>query len=217
MKNSTLTFIGRDSGFGNRNNSAYYETKDKLILIDCGFTVFNEIKDKFNFNNYRDINIIITHLHNDHAGSLSQMILYLWFIYHKKVTVVSKCNRIRDYLDITGTPRDGYELKDNIENVKFIKTEHSPCLDSYGFEIILDNKRIIYTGDSSTMEPFMPYIKHANELYIDVSRNGGVHIKLEDVIGLLERIQDNGTNVFLMHLDDKKYIKNVTENKFSIE
>ena len=79
----TLTFLGKDSGFGEKNNSSYIEIENKLILIDCGFTVFQQVKEKFDFENYETINIIITHLHNDHAGSLSQLILYLWFIYHK--------------------------------------------------------------------------------------------------------------------------------------
>ena len=89
MENNVLTFLGNDSGFGDRNNSAYVEIENELFIIDCGFTVFNEIKNKFDFNKYKKINIIITHLHNDHAGSLSQVILYLWFIYHKKTNVIT--------------------------------------------------------------------------------------------------------------------------------
>lgn len=33
--NSLLTFIGKDSGFGENNNSAYFEIDNKFILIDC--------------------------------------------------------------------------------------------------------------------------------------------------------------------------------------
>lgn len=36
MNNSTLTFLGSDSGFGDNNNSAYIELENKLIIIDCG-------------------------------------------------------------------------------------------------------------------------------------------------------------------------------------
>ena len=31
MKKQTLTFLGRDSGFGEKNNSAYIEFEDELI------------------------------------------------------------------------------------------------------------------------------------------------------------------------------------------
>lgn len=32
---STLTFIGKDAGFGDNNNCAYLEIDNKFILIDC--------------------------------------------------------------------------------------------------------------------------------------------------------------------------------------
>lgn len=217
MKKSILTFLGSDAGFGEKNNSAYYETDDSLILIDCGFTVFHEVLKKFDLAKYKNIDIIITHLHNDHAGSLSQLILYLWFVLNKRVRVISKCSRIKEYLDITGTPEEGYELKTELENLEFIKTIHSPGLEAYGFVMTLDNKKIVYTGDTAIIEPFMPYIKNSDELYIDVSKNGGVHIKIVDVLSTLEKIQNEGTNIFLMHTDDREYIRNITKNKFEIE
>ena len=214
MKNSTLTFLGRDSGFGEKNNSAYIEINGDLILIDCGFTVFEQVKERFDLSKYNRIKIIITHLHNDHAGSLSQLILYSYFVYNKKVTVISKCEKIKEYLDITATLEEAYELKQDIE---FIKTEHVKDLDAYGFKINLNKKNIVYTGDTSTIEPFMPYMENCDELYIDVSKGGGVHIKIDDVIDILNKIKENGTEIYLMHLDDKEYIRKVTENRFNIE
>ena len=35
MKKQTLTFLGRDLLYEEKNNSAYIEVEDKLILIDC--------------------------------------------------------------------------------------------------------------------------------------------------------------------------------------
>lgn len=46
MKENSLKFIGNDSGFGDKNNSAYFEQNNELFIIDCGFTIFNEIKNK---------------------------------------------------------------------------------------------------------------------------------------------------------------------------
>lgn len=201
-------------GFGNKNNSAYYEEGNKLIIIDCGFTVFNQLKEKFDFNKYSSINIIITHLHNDHAGSLSQFILYLWFVYQKKATVISKCSKIRDYLEITGTPKDSYELKDDFENLEFIKTEHVENMDCYGFKIKLGNRNIVYTGDTAIIEPFLDYIRCADEAYIDVSKNGGVHIKIDDIIDFVNEFQSKGIDVHFMHIDDKNYLNEEISKKF---
>lgn len=207
MNNKLLTFLGKDSGFGEKNNSAYIVLEDKLVLIDCGFTVFEDIKKKFDLSNYSKIEVIITHLHNDHAGSLSQLILYSWFIYNKKVTVYTKCINMKKYLEITGTPSESYEIKDGSENLKFIKTEHVDYLDAYGFELKVNNRKIVYTGDTKTIEPFLPYIDECSELYIDVSKYGGAHLKIDDVSDILNGISKKGIYVNLMHIDDWEYIK----------
>ena len=187
--NSILNFIGSDAGFGENNNSAYMEQDNKLTIIDCGSTVFKELKKKFDFNKYQNIEIIITHLHNDHAGSLSQLILYLWYVCGKKANVISACKRMKDYLEITGTPNEAYNLLTSTDNIQFIPTEHAIHLDCYGFKLQINNKTIIYTGDTNTLDPFLPYINNANELYVDVSKNGGVHLKFEDIIPTLHNIQ----------------------------
>lgn len=217
MNKSTLTFLGRDSGFGNKNNSAYFETTDKLTLIDCGCTVFHEVIKKFNLSKYSAIEIVITHLHNDHAGSLSQLILYLWFVLNKKATIVSNCEYIKQYLDITGTPANIYELKNSLPNLTFIKTEHTPFLDSYGFLANFNNKQIIYTGDTNTLSPFSTYLQNCDELYIDVSKFGGAHIKIDDVLDTLKQLHNNNVDIYLMHIDDKEYIKTITNNEFNYE
>ena len=216
MKKQTLSFLGRDSGFGKENNSAYIEYGNKFLLIDCGFTVFSQLKEKFDFNKYDEINVIITHLHNDHAGTLSQFILYLYFIYNKKINVITNCKRIKEFLDITGTPEDAYILKKENEYIKFIKTEHVKYLDSYGFELNINSRKIIYTGDTNTLEPFKPYLKDVDEFYVDVSRYGGAHLKIDEIKDELKEIQENGTRVYLMHMDDVEYIRKVTNDIFEI-
>lgn len=216
MDNQTLKFLGADSGFGEKNTSAYFETEKSFNLIDCGYSVFNILKEKFDFKKYEEINIIVTHLHNDHAGSLSQFILYLWFIFNKKVNVISKCEKLVDYLDITGTPKESYTLLSSTPDIELIKTTHSPLLDTYGFNLKLDNKSIIYTSDTSTLNPFYPYLKDTDELYVDVSKFGGIHIKIDDALNELIKINSTKTNVYLMHLDDKEYITKVIGNELSI-
>lgn len=214
MENSVLKFLGSDSGFGAHNNSAYIEERDKLTIIDCGFTVFEQIKEKFDLNKYKEINVIVTHLHNDHAGSLSQLILYAYFIFNKKVNVICMCSKIKEYLDITGTPEDAYTLYDKFENVEFIKTEHTKYLDSYGFKLCLNGKKIVYTGDTNTLEPFMKYINDIDEFYVDVSRYGGAHLKLEDIIDKLRKIKKQNINIYLMHIDDREYIAGEINDEF---
>lgn len=214
MESSILKFLGSDSGFGINNNSAYIEEKGKLTIIDCGFTVFTQIKKKFDLNKYKEINVIITHLHNDHAGSLSQLILYSYFIFNKKVNVISMCSKIKEYLNITGTPEDAYTLYNKFENVEFIRTEHTRYLDSYGFKLCVNGKKIVYTGDTNILEPFIKYTNDIDELYVDVSRYGGAHLKIDDVIEKLREIKKKNIKIYLMHIDDRKYIDEKINNEF---
>lgn len=217
MKKQTLTFLGRDSGFGKSNNSAYFEENNNLYLIDCGLTVFQNLKENFNLEKYSKILIIITHLHNDHAGSLSQLVLYLWFVLNKKATIITHCINIKQFLDITGTPHESYDLLDDLPNLEFIKTEHTPYIDSYGFKLIVNDTNIIYTGDTNTLKPFLPYLSNCNELYIDVSKFGGAHLKIDDILDDLAFYKKRGINIFFMHMDDKEYIKNKTNNLYNYE
>lgn len=209
-----LKFIGTESGFGNNNNSAYIEIDNEFILIDCGFTVFNQLKEKINFKKYSKINVIITHLHNDHCGSLSQLILYLWFIYGMKTNIITKCKNIKTYLDITGTTKEAYEITDKYRDLEFIKTEHVSELDCYGFKMKIKEREIIYTGDTKNIDSFLKHINGVTDLYIDVSSNGGVHIKFEDIIPILEKIKKSGTNIYLMHIDNHKYISELNNGRF---
>ena len=153
-------------------------------------------------------------MHNDHAGSLSQFILYLWFIYNKKVTIYSKCEKIQEYLDITGTTKEAYEIKTGNQNLEFIKTEHAKELDAYGFKLNLNNKSILYTGDTKLLDPFIPYLENCDEFYVDVSKSGGVHLKFEEVFKDLQKIKNTNTKVILMHIDDKQYIAQLNNNEF---
>lgn len=210
----TLTFLGGDSGFGENNNSAFYVMGNKLILIDCGFAIFNKIKDTL--NQFDEYDVIITHLHNDHAGTLSQLIMYVYYVLGKTVNVISKCEKIVDYLDITGTPKDSYSVYNATEYVQLIKTEHVKELDSYGMNLKLNDRNIVYTGDTKTLDSFLPYIGNADELYVDVSKSSDVHLKISEIINQLNEINNNGTEVYLMHVDDEDYVKKYVNNRYKI-
>lgn len=215
MSESTLTFLGKDYGFGEKNTSAFFEDGNNFYLFDCGCTVFNILKNKIDFNKYNNIYVFITHLHSDHAGSLSQLLLFLWYAYNKKATVISHCVHIRDYLAITGAQSEIYKLQTEFNDLEFILTKHVPDMDCYGLKIELAGKKIVYTGDTCELAPFLPSLKNADELYVDTSINGNVHLKIAKVLPELLQIQKDGTNVFLIHLDDEKAVLELTNNKFS--
>ena len=97
-----LTFLGWGSGFASENTSAYLENENDLFLVDCGYIVFQKVREKLNLEKYRNIYILITHLHPDHAGSLGQLILYLNYVLAKKPTVVTRCEKMPVFLSSIG-------------------------------------------------------------------------------------------------------------------
>jgi len=116
---------------------------------------------------------------------------------------------------MTGSQEGIYELKTEQEGLEFIPTKHSANMDCYGFKIQLNDKNIVYTGDTCELTPFLPYLKEANEFYVDTSIGGAVHLKIDEVLAELLQIQNNGTTVFLMHLDNENAIRKITENQLS--
>ena len=96
---------------------------------------------------------------------------------------------------------------EDIKHFRFIKTNHCKELDTYGFSAEIKKRKIIYTSDTNTIEPFLQELENAEELYIDLSRYGGVHLKFDDILPKLIEISKKGTKVIPMHLDDAKYIE----------
>ncbi len=220
MGKQTLTFLGRDSGFGKENNSAYVDFGNKFLLIDCGYTNFNKLRDQFEkLSKYDSIHIVVTHLHPDHAGSLGHLISCLYYVYNTKTTVISKCKHIQNFLDITGTPKEAYILVDHLDDLdlEMIETNHTDCLDAYGFKATINGRKIVYTGDTSILEPYLPYLKDADEFYVDTSITGGVHLKIDEIQDKLKELKSNGTDIYLMHLQDKEKIREITNGEFFID
>ena len=89
-------------------------------------------------------------------------------------------------------------------------------MDSYGFTLKCYNKTIVYTGDTCTLDPFKKYLDNVDEFYVDISKNGGVHLGIEDVFDDLKKIKNNGVRVFLMHIDDRNYVKKMIGGEFEL-
>ena len=215
--NKPITFLGKDSGFGFQNTSAYAIVDNRLLLIDCGYTVFSQLQEHNLFSKISGIDVIITHMHADHVGSLSQLALYSYFVLKIPINIITECSDIDNFLTITGVerywqipgfPNERYTRNNNF--VTFIPTDHvGPRLDCYGFSATINGTHIVYTGDTTTLEPFIPYLDKNSILFADASYAGGAHLKLEDNLHLLNHLSQNDVSVFLMHLDDEQKIREI--------
>ena len=210
-----LKFFGRGSGFADEHTSAYFSAENKeMVIIDCPVSTFQKLKH-MDLSEYKKFCVLITHTHGDHIGGLGLFVQYAFFTLKKPVVVVapstSVIKDIATVLTIEGNELSWCKLVTVADIVgrewfcDFILTKHSPQLENkcFGYHLIVDDTNIIYTGDTSTLEPFLPYLTEGSVLYVDTSvYYGMIHLKLEDALNDFIKLNNKGVKVYLMHLDD---------------
>lgn len=220
-----LLFAGRGSAFAEEHTSAFFIEKQELVLLDCPASAFQKYKT-LDFEHISHIYILVTHTHGDHAGGIGSMIQYAWFAVKKKipVTVVAPSERVRKDLwvlltRIEGCKRDWFDLlrADEMQKdwlIKAIPTEHVKPLEGkcFGWHLKVNHKNVIYTGDTATLTPYLPYLEKESILYTEISYyqkkndDNKVHLSLEEIKPVLLELIQNGVQVYLMHLDNQKKI-----------
>lgn len=216
-----LKFIGTGGAFSKKyvNNSAYYYLKnDEILLFDSGETVFHEIL-KLNIitENIKRVDIIITHFHSDHVGSLGSLVFYLRFKKVKEVNIIFPIKRLPYMLlDIYGIDEKLYSVKTPKEvegyYIKEYKQLHGDVGDngeiipmpSYGYHVINDNDNFFYSGDTCNisdiiLEKFKS--KKIKIMYHEVATAGyKAHMQLDDLAKLIQF--EDRKRVVCMHMGD---------------
>lgn len=210
-----LKFLGRGAGFADEHTSAYFVTENKeMVLIDCPVSAFQKLK-KMDLTSYENIYVLITHTHGDHIGGLGLFVQHVHFNLNKRAIIVAPSKMvaidISTVLSIEGNEYSWYTLITALDLEKnewfgdCISTKHSVQLEGrcFGYHLVVDNTSVIYTGDTVTLCPFMPFLKESSELYVDTSVHYGmIHLKLEDVLNDFINFTKYDVKVYLMHLDD---------------
>lgn len=215
--------LGFGSSFNSQeygNNSWYFVRRNQVFMIDCGSTVFNTFKEK-RLDKYDLVNVIITHLHTDHVGSLGTLIEYLFYVKGNKPNIIIDIHLrkdLRTLLSISGIEENMYNLvTNNYENkevyhsdigITFLEIGHVPQLQSYS--LLIDfwdtKKRIYYSGDANDLpNPLTIFNKpelSVDHVYMDYSINGSpVHLSIEQPLKQLAEWFSDST-IHLMHLDN---------------
>ena len=179
-----LKALGTGGAFNNSNSSfILYKNKNDLkeitydesdnLLFDCGNLIFNKLLKL----NYKVNHVYISHIHDDHIGSLTSLIFFNYYalgrktyIYtakeiQKKLKIYFELMAVDFSYNIKGSIKDiKYEFRNekDLENhlkkislnknnylVKFIKGDHG-SVENYGLSIknIESKNKLIISGDT---------------------------------------------------------------------
>ena len=223
-----LRFLGRGSAFNSPHNCACFTYGQTLVLLDCSMDSFQRLitigPDRLAGTAVDGIRVLVTHTHGDHISGIPMLIHYCYYIYHLPVTVGAPSAEVLQDLKFYFDRLDGCDpaayrliLSEEMPDIvtRVIPTEHSPELSGrcFGYQLQADEETVVYTGDTGTLEPFLPFLKAGTDLYTEASVNRSpVHLYLPDILDVLTGLTEQGTGVFLMHLDNEERIRELIQN-----
>lgn len=227
----TLKFIGRGSAFNTieGNNAAYIKDNDKMLLIDCGENIFERIINLKLLDNIKEINILITHCHSDHVGSVGSLILYCYYMKHIKCNLYVPDYRFIKVIEGMGVTQEhcniikcaGTRISSMDIALEFLSTIHCDELNAYAIQLIitknLNSNIIYYSGDTNMSPTEMIIMKDINEIYQDTclaDYDGNVHTSLNKLCARISK--DNRDKIYCMHIDCEELIGKAKQEGFNV-
>lgn len=226
-----LKFLGRGSAFNIKegNTSAYIKQNDMLLLIDCGESIFQRIIEKRLLEDVKEVNILITHFHSDHVGSLSSLIMYCYYCKGIKPNVFfSDEGKLSNFLESTGAIQG--ELWNRLSlnwfwltcyiDITVCDVKHVKEINSYGYYIRMDDETIFYSGDTNEEESCWSFVEELNSIdrmYHDcclADYKGNVHTSLRKLCELVPK--EYRHKVYCMHLDCNELIDKAKTEGFNV-
>ena len=116
-------------------------TKNSYFLFDCGYSVYAELRRQDELKEI-DLNklkyIYISHMDDDHMGSLKTLIYYMFFILKKRIHILAYAGvfkELKTYLsDIDGYVENDVKIKDSLFNLIEITFSKCCTIDSFTIE-----------------------------------------------------------------------------------
>ncbi|MBS4534651.1 MBL fold metallo-hydrolase [Clostridium sp. D2Q-14] len=164
-----LTILGNNGPYpkaGEACSGYLLEHKDIKILIDCGNGVLSRLQKFYSVNELDAI--ILTHLHSDHISDIFIMKYALGLGKNNKTIPIYTAYDDQYLLDNMNY-NNAFEINFIVEDKEviigdihfsFIKNKHP--VDTYGVKAVVNNKKFVYSSDTSYFDEIINFIKEAD-------------------------------------------------------
>ena len=199
-----------------------------LVLLDLSLSSFHKMVETGldgiiktgTGDHIENIYVLVTHTHSDHIGGIPMMIHYAFYVWGGiPVTVVAPSQQLADEIRffadrLEGCDENAYRVITADASIRWIDriipTSHTWQLEGrcFGYLLSIDGRSVVYTGDTNTLEPYMPYLNEGTILFTEISTAiSPVHLSVLENLNTLKELADKGVEVYLMHLDNEEAIK----------
>lgn len=207
-----LNFIGRGSSFYPvlGSTSSYVVLNNELYVFDCGEMVFDYLYRSGMLDQVKTVNVILTHLHADHVGSLGSLISYMYCIKNQVINVIHPNDSVISLLDLLGIMRHFYRpivvsgnWSDNNISLTPVPVQHVSNMACYGYIVDVNGTTLYYSGDSADVpkEIVEAYLSgKIDEMYHDTATvKSASHCHVDHLCELFP--EPMRKRIYCMHLD----------------
>ncbi len=229
-----LHFLGRGAAFNPQegNTSCYLKEGNRLLLLDCGESVFERLITGDILSGMQEVYIAISHLHSDHCGSLGSVVLYCFYRLQVRVKLVlpevaSYRRDVSELLRIFGVADDQYEMVSpekvggfsSFSSIHVVRTMHQEGMDCFSFAFETPKGGVFYSADTRTADTLLDFIRnhdHIDAIYMETTLQypANVHLSMQTLMEALPRELWKKTH--LMHFGEKAAMEAAREYGFQI-
>jgi len=233
-----LNFLGRGAAFNPKegNTSACFREGSELFLIDCGESVFAKLMEQNLLQGITKINLMLTHTHSDHVGSLGTLAMYSFFNMKVPLNIIvnydaaeKQKESIQNVLSVFGCtePMTTFTEAQTLDNkyqsfssMRFFQTEHVKEINSFGIGLITEKGLVYYSGDTSETKQIVDILnsgKQIDKIYVDVNTAnypGKVHLNIDELAQQIPQEQRN--KIYCMHFNNDECTRRAQELGFNV-